>query len=257
MPVPPAPEEIGRLEAALRSARDGGRKLLVPYLTGGLGYGGPCFPRDNRALSFLARALGTSAPLAEATDRANQALPDRVVARLGDVAERGGGVAVLGLAYKPGTHVADGSQGLLLAEALAAAGARVRAYDPLAAEQARRDLPDVVTVTDTLEEAVEGAEVVLVCTPDPAFRGAAAAALSREGRVVTVLDFWRTLEGELADRPFVRYLPVGRCLDAPGSSERIARLWNERTRGAAQPDAPRRAAEKVAPSMPQRATSIQ
>jgi UDPglucose 6-dehydrogenase len=232
------------------------RRIGRPYLTGGLGYGGPCFPRDNRALSYLAQALGTSAPLAEATDRANQSLPDRVVARLSDVTERGAGVALLGLAYKPGTHVTDGSQGLLLAEALCVAGARVRAYDPLAAEQARRDLPAAVTVTDTLEEAVEDAEVVLVCTPDPAFRNTTAAALSRAGRVVTVLDFWRMLEPELADQPAVRYLPVGRCLDVAGAAERLAKLWGDRSRGGG-PETARRGGEKVASAHSRRAASPQ
>ena len=202
------------------------RRIGRPYLTGGLGYGGPCFPRDNRALSFLARALGTSAPLAEATERSNQALPRRVVARLADFAEEGRSVAVLGLAYKPGTHVVDGSQGLLLAEALSLAGARVRAYDPLAGETARAELSSRVTVSDTIADAVRGVDVVLICTPDPTFRALTPDMLADSERPVVVLDFWRMLEG-LADDTRVRYLPAGRCLDGPGAAERIAHLWGD------------------------------
>ena len=52
------------------------------YLTGALGYGGPCFPRDNVALSFIARALGTEAPLAETTDRLNRSLAGKIVEHL-------------------------------------------------------------------------------------------------------------------------------------------------------------------------------
>src|SRR5947209_5455827 len=71
------------------------------YLTGGLGYGGPCFPRDNVALSFLARALGTQADLAEVTDARNRALADSVLTRIQPYIAKGATVAVLGLAYKP------------------------------------------------------------------------------------------------------------------------------------------------------------
>ena len=71
------------------------------YLTGALGYGGPCFPRDNVALSFLARALGTKADLAETTDRVNRSLAATVIDRLGLAIPRGTTVAVLGLAYSP------------------------------------------------------------------------------------------------------------------------------------------------------------
>ena len=58
------------------------RRIGSRYLTGGLGYGGPCFPRDNVALAFLARALGTPALGPEATDAANVRIPSRVVARI-------------------------------------------------------------------------------------------------------------------------------------------------------------------------------
>jgi hypothetical protein len=140
----------------------------------------------------------------------------------------------------------------LLAEALAIAGARVWAYDPLAGEQARGELPAAVTVTETLEEAVRNVEVVLVCTPDPAFREAAVAALARVERSVTVLDFWRSLESELAEQPSIRYLPAGRCLDGPGAAERVTRLWNERANGVAH-ETSRRPAE-IATALAQRAS---
>jgi UDPglucose 6-dehydrogenase len=227
------------------------------YLTGGLGYGGPCFPRDNRALSFLARALGTTAPLAEATERANQALPRRIVARLSDVAEGGGAVAVLGLAYKPGTHVTEGSQGLLLAEALSLGGARVVAYDPLAAEQARAELPSSVAVTDTLEDAVRDAEVVLVCTPDPAFQALTPGMLHGSGQPVTVVDFWRVLEGQLGSGLAVRYLPVGRCLDDAGAARKVERMWKERLAHAGMGAVRPRGADAADALRPRVSTTIQ
>ena len=72
------------------------RRIGSRYLTGGLGYGGPCFPRDNVALAFLARALGTPALGPEATDAANVQIPARVVARIAPLVPTGGTVGLLG-----------------------------------------------------------------------------------------------------------------------------------------------------------------
>lgn len=201
------------------------RRIGRPYLTGGLGYGGPCFPRDNRALSFLARALGTTAHLAEATDRANDALPERVLERLKGFTERRSRVAVLGLAYKPATSVTEGSQGVALASALAAAGARVSAYDPLANGTAHAELPSSVALVANLQEALTGAELVLLCTPDPAFRALERGAFDSCARPVTVLDFWRLLAGGLQSDPAIDYVAAGRTLDPARAVEHVTRLW--------------------------------
>src|SRR5215469_15376098 len=102
------------------------------YLKGAVSYGGPCFPRDNRAFAALASRSGAFADLAEATDRFNRAqisaLADLVVShRTGNEP-----VGLLGLTYKPNTDVVEESFGLLLADHLAAAGIPVVAYDPSA-----------------------------------------------------------------------------------------------------------------------------
>ncbi|MGH2627193.1 MAG: nucleotide sugar dehydrogenase, partial [Anaerolineales bacterium] len=92
------------------------------YFKGGLGYGGPCFPRDNRAMLCLARRLGVPFGLAEATDRGNAAVTTRVVEMIESKTPAGGKVAVLGLSYKPNTAVVDESQGVLIAGLLTQRG---------------------------------------------------------------------------------------------------------------------------------------
>ena len=115
------------------------------YLKGALGYGGPCFPRDNVAFSALARATGAPALLAEATDQLNR----RQVPRLAEIVRsrlpKGGTVGVLGLSYKPDTEVIEESQGLDLAKYLASTGFKVVVYDPAAMENAKRQLGGAVT----------------------------------------------------------------------------------------------------------------
>ncbi len=110
------------------------------YLKGAVGYGGPCFPRDNLALSFLVRQLGTVATLAEATDGANR----QEIRRLAELAKSklpaDGTVGILGLSYKPNTDVVEESQGLLLAQFLSAQGIPVSVYDPAGMGNAERVL---------------------------------------------------------------------------------------------------------------------
>lgn len=198
------------------------RRIGRRYLTGALGYGGPCFPRDNVALAFIAQALGARADLAETTDRVNRGLPDKIVERLRASIPHGATAAVLGLAYKPFSHVIEESQGVYLAQALARAGLRVVAYDPLANEEAALALRDQVILLDSAAACLAQADAVLVTTPDPAF-GQLKASDFRPG--VTVIDFWRLLDQELAGCPDVHYVAVGRSADDPANAERLARLW--------------------------------
>ena len=101
------------------------------YLTGALGYGGPCFPRDNVALSYIARELGVDPKLAETTDLLNRALGESIASRIAGEVPVGSTVAILGLAYKPFSHVTEESQGVQIAENLSRRGFRVVAFDPM------------------------------------------------------------------------------------------------------------------------------
>src|SRR5262249_13249221 len=117
------------------------------YMKGALGYGGPCFPRDNIAFSALARGNGAPALLAEATDQLNR----RQVPRLGQMIlarlPEGGTAGVMGLSYKPFTEVIEESQGVELARYLLDSGARVVVYDPAAMESACQKLPEATFAT--------------------------------------------------------------------------------------------------------------
>jgi UDPglucose 6-dehydrogenase len=197
------------------------------YLTGALGYGGPCFPRDNVALGFMARALDTEATLAEATDKMNRALATRVVARLQPMLRRGTTAAVLGLAYKPDSHVLEESQGVAIAEALAETGARVVAYDPLVDPTACREIGGHIAMADSAAAALRQADIVVITTPDPAFHTLKAVDFLKPGGMMVVLDCWRILAPELAGQPGVNYMPLGRSTDDATNAARLVDLWSK------------------------------
>src|SRR5919201_1334453 len=92
------------------------------YLRGAIAYGGPCFPRDNKAFATLARDVGAEALLAEATDAVNVAQTDRLARIVQSQVPDGGAIGILGLAYKPDTSVIEESAGVALARIIAQAG---------------------------------------------------------------------------------------------------------------------------------------
>lgn len=159
------------------------------YLTPAIGYGGPCFPRDNKAFSALARQLGANSSLAEATDNINDHQLDRLQRAVESVAPRGGAVAILGLSYKPNTGVIEESQGVLLARRLSESGYMVFGSDPLALDAAGSVLQDAAQLVADPGQTIAAADVVVVMTPwadyariDPVFFS--------EGARKTVIDPW-------------------------------------------------------------------
>lgn len=202
------------------------KRIGRKYLTGALGYGGPCFPRDNVALSYIAHEMGTRAALAETTDNFNRSMAERIAEKLRPVVQDGVTTAILGLAYKPFSHVVEESQGVYLANALSQAGARVVAYDPLANESANAELKGKVLILDSVKKCLEQAEVVLITTADPEFQNLTYADFNLEFSKITVVDFWRILRGELENRPNIEYVPVGCSSNDQENAARLHQLWH-------------------------------
>ena len=184
-------------------------------LKGGLGYGGPCFPRDNRALARLALDLEAPAAIAEATDAINRLQVPRLLELVKSRLPAGGAVGVLGLAYKAGTDIVEESTGLELARCLLAEGIPVWAYDPLALDNAVRALATVRASGDSslraapsLEACVGAADVLVLATPWPEFATMQPEMMRRRPGRSAIIDCWRMLDGRrfagVAD-----YVPLG------------------------------------------------
>lgn len=179
------------------------------YLTGALGYGGPCFPRDNQALAYIARHLGCPAGLAETTDQENRAFLDRQIARIKADLVPGNTLAIIGLAYKPDTNVVEESQSLLIAQSVASSGIPVIVFDPIAIDNARAVLFDSVEYARSLRECLERADAVVIANPCREFRALKAVDFSKRGEKITVFDCWRLLRDELSNCEWVNYVPLG------------------------------------------------
>jgi UDPglucose 6-dehydrogenase len=174
-------------------------RIGAKYLKGALGYGGPCFPRDNVAFTAMARQLGAPADIAEATDAINHRQADRAVRLVARLARPPAAVAVLGLAYKPQTPVVEESQGIMIARGLLREGFEVIVADPLALDGASAVLGDTVVAVDSAEAAIAAAEVVVIATPAAEFTELAPSAFTQGGTRRIVLDCWRALSADIAE----------------------------------------------------------
>jgi UDPglucose 6-dehydrogenase len=180
------------------------------YLKGSVGYGGPCFPRDNVALSALARSLGVFAPLPETTDRVNQHQVPRLRDLVKSYLPEGGCAGILGVSYKPQTNVIERAQGLELAQALLGEHIPVLVYDPCAMDAARSVLGGPVRYAGSASECAREADVLVVTTPCKEFKAITPNDLARSQGQATVLDCWRLLDRAQFSKTCC-YVGLGTC----------------------------------------------
>jgi len=135
------------------------------FLNAGLGYGGSCFPKDVQAFIHIADGLGYDFAMLRETQRINReakAWPLQQLRRhIWNLSDKR--IAILGLAFKPGTDDIREAPALDVIEELVSEGAVVRAHDPVAMDHVRRHYPDV-EYFDKAESALEGAHALVVCT---------------------------------------------------------------------------------------------
>jgi UDPglucose 6-dehydrogenase len=140
-----------------------GSKCLKP----GLGFGGPCFPRDNVAFQAAARDVGYTAHIAPAVVQVNREVIDRCVRLVEAFAQPGDRVAVLGVSYKADTYVVEESHGFAIAHRLSDKGYQVVVHDPLALDTCAQRLGDEVDYAQTPEDALNASVCAVFATAWP------------------------------------------------------------------------------------------
>jgi UDPglucose 6-dehydrogenase len=195
------------------------------FLTGAIPYGGPCWPRDNRAMATFMDLIGVPSTLPNAIDRANIDHGYYVLSQVLNAVPRKGTVGVLGLAYKPGTPMIDRSFGIDLAAWLVAEGRQVVCWDPMANEETAAALGTRVTIASSPEECLL-CDAAVIALPLPQL------AAVDWSQATTIIDCWRILDA--SQQRFLRnYIPLGirndrkrDPLEHPERAERFAHLTN-------------------------------
>ena len=150
-------------------------RIGYQFIYPGAGYGGSCFPKDVRALARSAAAVGYDAQLLTSVEDVNNRQKHRVFQKIRDYFEGNLGgrvIGIWGLSFKPNTDDIREAPSRTLMEALWAAGASVRAYDPEALEEVRSAYPDEdrLTLCETAEEALAGSDALAIMTEWQEFR---------------------------------------------------------------------------------------
>jgi UDPglucose 6-dehydrogenase len=182
------------------------------FLQAGLGYGGSCFPKDTESLIHTAASLGCDFKFLRAAAEVNRERAShfvgnmvKVLAPLDDKV-----VAVFGLAFKPNTDDMRSAKSVEVIALLLAAGATIRAYDPVATDNARAVLPTAVRYCDSAYEAAEGADAVALVTEWNEFKFINLERLKTVMRRPLVFDGRNLWEPERMRRLGFEYHSIGR-----------------------------------------------
>ncbi len=195
------------------------RRLGPHFLRAGIGYGGSCFPKDSLALKQLASNSGYHFMLLAAVIEVNDLQKRRVISKLrthlGPLL--GKKIALLGLAFKPGTDDMREAPSIVLAARLIAEGAEVRAWDPVA-DGGRLE---GVTVVGSVAEAVAGADAAVIVTEWPELAGLASPEVREAMANPLIIDGRNLLDPAAARAAGFRYEGMGRPAPAAEIVESI------------------------------------
>jgi len=182
------------------------------FLDTGRGYGGGCFPKDVSGLISSALEHGVDLEIMQAAQSLNQSMPGYIVDKLqdavGSLADKK--IAVLGLSFKAGTSDVRKSPGVAIANILQQNGATVVTYDPQAHEEAAPDLlPDIHQV-NSIEAAIDGADVTVITTEWEDILAYSARDFARHMQGSVLLDAVNKYDAKDASAAGLQYIGVGR-----------------------------------------------
>ena len=208
-------EKLGADIELVRKGIGSDPRIGYKFLYAGAGYGGSCFPKDVKALVKSGRDAGVELQVLRAVENANErqkhVLVDKVVVRFGhDLTGRQFGL--WGLAFKPDTDdMREAPSRVVIAELLQR-GARIKAYDPVAMDEARRVLGNVegLSLVSNQVEALEGSDALLIVTEWKEFKSPDFDAIKQRLKRPVVIDGRNLYEPKLMRELGIDYEGVGR-----------------------------------------------
>ena len=187
-------------------------RIGANFLKAGIGYGGSCFPKDTKALKYLAKQNGYKLRTVEAAVDVNAEQKTKLYKKACDrlITFNGLKVAVLGLAFKPGTDDLREAPSLDNVELLLNQGAKIYAYDPVAVEKFKKRYPDQIIYVQNPEEALENASVCFIFTEWKEIKNIKPAKYKELMKTPLVYDGRNIYGLDDMDKAGVEYYSIGR-----------------------------------------------
>lgn len=208
-------EHLGADIEAVRMGIGADQRIGYHFIYPGCGYGGSCFPKDMRALIHSAQEANCSSDLLEAVEAINQRQKHKLFERINAFYKgelKGKTFALWGLAFKPNTDDMRDAPSRVLMEALWAAGAHVRAFDPEGMQETQRLYPDQpnLSLMGTPESALVGADALIVCTEWQQFKAPDFKLIEERLKAPVIFDGRNLYDAERLARKGFKYFPMGR-----------------------------------------------
>jgi len=196
-------------EVAKAMGLDG--RISSKFLHPGPGYGGSCFPKDTRALVEMARKVNVRLNVVEAAIAANEYQPRRMVEKLKKLLPDlpGKTIGFLGLSFKPNTDDIREAPAIPIIKAVIEAGAKVKAFDPVAMPNMEKVFPDI-EYCGTVFTAVKNADALIILTEWNEFRSLDLEEVKKRMRSAKILDTRNILDTNVLSELGFEYLTVGR-----------------------------------------------
>ncbi|MDD4938215.1 MAG: UDP-glucose/GDP-mannose dehydrogenase family protein [Candidatus Shapirobacteria bacterium] len=187
-----------------------GRKA---FLHAGVGYGGSCFPKDVKGLIQISQENNVRFPILEAAETTNDAQKQSLLSkiqRLLGLDLHGKNITIWGLAFKPHTDDIREAPSLAVIKQLLDRGVKVKVFDPIAKESAKKILGDVVKYEDNLIKSVEGTECLVIVTEWPEFREVDLDEVKKVMKCPNIVDGRNIFRVEEIKKKGFDYISVGR-----------------------------------------------
>lgn len=182
------------------------------FLYAGCGYGGSCFPKDVKALARTGREHGCVMGVIEAVEATNERqksiVYDKLMGVLGDVKDKT--IALWGLAFKPETDDMREAPALVVINKLLEAGAKIKVYDPVAMDECRRRIGDIVEYCNDMYDAVVDADAVALMTEWKQFRVPSWSVLHKVMRGPVIVDGRNIYDRQEVESEGFVYAAIGR-----------------------------------------------
>lgn len=188
------------------------RRIGPKFLHAGPGYGGSCFPKDTLAILQIAKQYDVELGIIKSVVKANEEQKERSVKKIKSAigSLKNKTICVLGLSFKPNTNDIREAPAIFIIEKLIKAGAKIRAFDPVAMNDAKAILPDLTYCKDAYS-AIKGSDAVIIVTEWNEFRNLDLNKIKKIAKDSFFFDLRNIYEPESAKKAGLQYFSIGRA----------------------------------------------